>query len=169
MTPITYYPSRSSLIVVGSAIFIYIVLLLWVAWEPMAPRDRIPVRIFVGTMIFVFGAVLIGIIKQYVANEPILVIDSNGITDNASSYCVGFVPWSDITHVSVSNAPKNHKFLNLHVKNPEIYIQKMPQLHRPLNKKKPVPKDFTLKIPDVYLPVSADELLKTINEIQQKG
>ena len=160
MTPITYYQDRTVLLVytVGSCIFIS--LLLWLLSGP----NNLGSKIFLSTLIYIFSLALFFSLKSYLSNKPLLIIDSDGITDNASAFSTGFVPWSDITYLSVTNATKNHKYLNLHVKNPETYINRLNSQNSTLIKKNPNLNDYTLKIPDVLLPVSADELLKIINQ-----
>jgi hypothetical protein len=160
MTPITYYPDRTVLLVYAVGSCILISLLLWLVSGP----NDLGSKILYSTLIYVFGIALFFSLKSYLSNNPLLIIDSDGITDNASAFSAGFVPWSDITHLSVTNAPKNYKYLNLHVKNPETYINRLNAQKSTLIKKPPNLKNYTLKIPDALLPVSADELLKIVNQ-----
>lgn len=168
MTPIIYYANRSTLMVYVVGSLILTPFMIWLAIYPGNSTTVLGSRILFCTLAFVFSVALVTSLKAYLSNTPLLIIDGDGITDNASAYSAGFVPWSDITHVSVSNALKNHQFINLHVKNPETYINRLNAQKSTLIKKPPNLKNYTLKIPDAFLPVSADELLKTINQFRQQ-
>lgn len=80
-----------------------------------------------------FGLILVWGIRKLFDNSPGLIINSEGIVDNASGVAAGKVLWSDITEITVSGRYPS-KFLTIHVLNPKIYIARGNSLQRLTNK-----------------------------------
>jgi hypothetical protein len=82
-----------------------------------------------------YGAAVLGIlmgatglvffIRKLGDKKPGLIIDDNGITDNASGVAAGFIPWEDITHIYTTKV-MNQEFIMIGVTNPEGYISRQP-------------------------------------------
>ncbi len=70
-----------------------------------------------------FGIGIIFITKKLFDNKPGLIIDKFGITDNTNATSIGLIEWDDITMVERKQIMST-KFLLLHVKNPEKYIER---------------------------------------------
>ncbi len=85
-----------------------------------------PTFIFRGGIasILFFGIVAVVLFRKFFDKIPGLIIDSKGITDNASGVSAGFIPWTDIQEIKISEV-MNQKFLILIVSNPEDYIAKV--------------------------------------------
>ena len=73
------------------------------------------------------GAVMLGglgviyFLKKLIDKRPGLVIDDNGVIDNASAVAAGFIPWNDIHHIEIAKVMR-HEFLMFIVKNPNDYL-----------------------------------------------
>ena len=73
--------------------------------------------------ILLFGFGIISLSKKLFDKTPGLVIDNNGITDNAGALAGGLVLWSDIENISKFQV-KAQDFLLIQVKNPDYYIDR---------------------------------------------
>ena len=73
--------------------------------------------------ILLFGLANIALSKKLLNKTPGLVIDNNGITDNAGSLAGGLVLWSDIENISKFQV-SGQDFLLIQVKNPDYYIDR---------------------------------------------
>ena len=62
-------------------------------------------------------------IRRLFTNSPGIVINAKGITDNSSYHGVGFIPWNDISSLSVAQIRYN-QYLVLGVVNPQKYISR---------------------------------------------
>jgi hypothetical protein len=81
--------------------------------------------IFIGGFVGIlfFGFIGFFILKKLFDKSPGLIISNDGITDNSSGVSAGFIPWSDIKEIREVRVV-NQKFINLVVKNPEVYIDR---------------------------------------------
>lgn len=82
------------------------------------------------------GAVLCGSLVIWLAikmfdTKPGLVLDNDGFTDNCSAVSHGFVPWSDVTGLSVFKI-KRTRVLVIKVADPERYLGRGNVLRRAL-------------------------------------
>lgn len=73
--------------------------------------------------ILFFGITGIYGIKKVLDKKMGVVIDQYGITDHSSGTSVGLIEWADITSIDVHTIMST-KFLLLHVKDSEKYIEK---------------------------------------------
>jgi len=121
-----------------------------------------------------FSAIIMGavgmiffIIKMF-DKKPGLVIDSKGITDNASGVSAGFVPWEDIRHIYTTQV-MNEKFILIGVSNPEKYINRQTKFL----KKKAMSFNYKtygspISITSNGLKANHDKLITTLNEMWGK-
>lgn len=78
----------------------------------------------VGIVAVIFsGLCLIVILKKMFDTKPGIIIDDNGIFDNASGISAGFIPWEDIIEIKETKV-SNQSFINIVVKNPQDYINR---------------------------------------------
>lgn len=73
--------------------------------------------------ILLFGAITISLIKKINSKEPGMIINSVGITDNASAVSAGLIYWKDIIDIRI-NSVRNQRFLMIITKNPQLYIDR---------------------------------------------
>lgn len=106
----------------------FVLLGLWFVVHPPAIRNSLfgnPVLIFIIGMasIVFFGMIGFYIFKKFFDNSPGIIISDEGVFDNASGVCVGFIPWTDILEIG-ETIVANKKFINIIVKNPQEYIDR---------------------------------------------
>ncbi|AJA70729.1 hypothetical protein HX057_16805 [Myroides odoratimimus] len=68
-----------------------------------------------------FGYASIMFISKLFSNKPGIVINEQGILENATAVVNGLIPWQDITSVELYKM-QSQKFVLIYVKNPEEYI-----------------------------------------------
>lgn len=87
------------------------------------PLDSFPMVVFIIGLSsgVVFGFIAITTCHTLSNNKAALIIDEQGITDNSGSFSVGFIPWTDVQEIKISEG-MNIKSLLLVVKNPQDYI-----------------------------------------------
>ena len=70
------------------------------------------------------------------AGKPGLILNAQGILDNASNAAVGFIPWTDVVAASISEDrqdglwPSAYRYFDLHVKNSGKYRRRGNLRHR---------------------------------------
>lgn len=74
--------------------------------------------------ILFFGLIAISIFRKLSDKKSGLIINHEGINDNSSGISAGFIPWSNIEEIKVSQVV-NQKFLIIIVNNPEDYLNKI--------------------------------------------
>ncbi|MEK6494117.1 STM3941 family protein [Myroides odoratimimus] len=73
--------------------------------------------------ILFFGYASVMFISKLFSNKPGIVINEQGIFENATAVVNGLIPWQDITSVELYKM-QSQKFVLVYVKNPEEYIAK---------------------------------------------
>lgn len=86
---------------------------------------RSPTFIFIAgcASVMFFGVIGFFLFKKLNDKSYGLIISKEGITDNSSGVSAGFIPWTDIIAIKESKVV-NQKFINIVVKNPQVYIDK---------------------------------------------
>ena len=168
MTPIVIYPDRGIVVtqmIVGT---LFMASLCWMAMQSIHPDDVVFTMIFLGGTALFFGVLMFKFYQRGQSNEPILIIDDDGLTDNISKYPVGFIPWADITRLSITTyGHTDQRTLNLHLNNSDMYFKRMLAKDKSGRIKKSHPKTFAIKIHDTYLPMNAEELMNTIDALRK--
>jgi hypothetical protein len=71
-----------------------------------------------------FGIIAIVIVRKFLDKKAGLIISKDGLTDNSSGVSAGFIPWSDIQEITVTQV-MNQRFLMIIVSNPQYYLDKV--------------------------------------------
>ncbi|MBC7937260.1 MAG: hypothetical protein H7Y86_18095 [Rhizobacter sp.] len=118
--------SKLTLMFLGSIIFVG--LGIWFLIDPtrfISPFHRSTSFIFIAGLasILFFGFVGFYLFKKLFDKNFGLVISDDGIIDNSSGLSAGFIPWTDIEAIKETRVA-NQQFINLVVKNPQVYIDR---------------------------------------------
>ncbi|SHG68961.1 STM3941 family protein [Massilia sp. CF038] len=81
-------------------------------------------------IVFIAAGAIFFVIKLN-SSAPMLVIDSTGVTDNASAVSAGFLHWHEISRVEIKHFLGND-FLCFHLVEPEAMLARMNPLKRVL-------------------------------------
>jgi hypothetical protein len=120
----------------------------------------------VASILFFGVCGLYGIRKMF-DKKPGLVLNSDGIVDNASGAAAGFIPWSEVIGSGVVEIQKQ-KMLVIGVRDPQKYIDRGGALRRALNKANSGMTGSPIAIPSVTLKIDFSELVSLFNRYQQK-
>lgn len=140
--------------------------------EPNSRRSLMNIafmRYSIAIAAIAMGAIaIIYFIAKMFDKSPGLIIDSKGITDNASGVSAGFIPWEDIRHIYTTQV-MSEKFVMVGVSNPEIYINRQ----RKFLKRKAMNFNYKsygspISITSNGLKTSHDQLLAALNEVWGK-
>jgi hypothetical protein len=141
-TVIELSKTKIILTIVGSAVFVAIGIWLLTINAADISQGR-SFRLFFNSPLFAralgvlsiafFGLTGIFGIRKFFDKRPGLILDSSGITDNASAAAAGFIPWSDVIGFDVFEMNKS-KMLVVMVGDPEKYIDRGNAVKRKLNK-----------------------------------
>lgn len=115
--------------------------------------------------ILLFGLLGLLALRKLFDRKPGLILNSAGITDNASSLSVGLIPWSDVEGVEIFEI-QSQKLLIIKVKEPQKYFDRGNSLNRGLNKG-----GFNgnpIGISSITLKISIPELADLIDQYQRK-
>lgn len=136
-----------------------------------ADTDQLSVKIICfGTIIFFgFGAILFALhLLRIIFRRPILIVNTDGIIDYTDFLEYGrFIKWSEVSDVRILTQRSNtgrqtqtHKYVCLHIKNPEEFAAKANWLQRHFMK---INKNLT-RSSDVY--INCTFLAASPNEIE---
>jgi len=167
MTPIIIYPDRNKATLQKVVAFFVVPVLLWIAYESFHNKNDVFIMFIMLFSAVAYSVMVVKAIKRLESNEPLLIIDKDGITDSGSMHPVGSIPWADIRRLSVSPAFNNSFILHLHLNDSDKYIKRMQEKYKNARIKKTHPKTFTIKISDALLPMSANDLMNTIQEARK--
>jgi hypothetical protein len=85
---------------------------------------------FIGVVtVAFFGAVVVAILYRLVRPAPALIINAQGIIDNASGLGVGLIRWDEIGEVREYRIGRQ-TFLGIFTKDPDALIKKQPRWKR---------------------------------------
>jgi len=87
-----------------------------------------------GILAALFGAAGVAYgIRKSSDTKPGLVLSSAGLVDNSSAVAAGFIPWSEVTGLSIFELQRQ-KMLVVHVADPGKYIERGNAVRRALNR-----------------------------------
>lgn len=161
------------LIFIGSIIFI--ALGVWFVMKPHTFSSGGPLRnpalvtIVGAAAILFFGICALYAVRKLPDSKPGLIIDESGLTDHSGAVSAGHILWTDIIDLSVITIQRQ-KFILLHVKNPQDYIDR----HAGGFKKKMMKLNFKMYGSPISLnanslKISFEELHKLIAERVAQG
>ncbi len=111
--------------------------------------------------------------KTLKGNFPALVINNQGIQDNASTYVFGFIPWSEIETVTTSsrygrNINKTFTGVAIVLKNKELLLKKKPPVLRMwLEMDGEIKNRRLVFVPQGRIEMPVEEVVKLANEIKE--
>ena len=140
-TIIEFSPAKTALAVFGCLAFIAIG--IWMlTLDPAIVASGKSFRFFFNSPLFarilgiasilVFGGLGAMMVSRLLSKKPGMILNSDGITDNASSAAAGFIPWSDVTGIQVFEM-SGQKMLVVHVTDPHKYLDRGNAVKRKLN------------------------------------
>jgi hypothetical protein len=120
--------NRKSLFVtlLAAALFAAIGVYLWtMSSDANEPAFRRTLFRVVGAASAIFSCLaLIAILRKQFSRKAALVIDDEGIVDQASPMKMGRIPWSDIEDIAISPAA-GREWLVIRLIHPEDYLQRV--------------------------------------------
>jgi hypothetical protein len=162
--PIVVYQSRCRLaaLLLGSLLFVVLGVLL-LARHPASMSAKTTIAAAVG--IPFFGACGLFILSRLIWRKPAIIIDNEGLTDQASAASVGFIPWSDIAYAKVvvlTFRSSRQKYLGVSLRNPNNYLAKCGPLARVLLRANAGMSGYVVSIPQAALSVGLEVVLAHI-------
>jgi hypothetical protein len=103
------------------------------------------------------------VFRKLLDGRPGLVIDAEGIIDNASAVSAGRVPWQDIVRVEVASVG-SQRFLTVLVADPRKYVGRGGRLHRWVNAANATMTGSPINISSGALRIEFDELVRLMTE-----
>jgi hypothetical protein len=128
METIEIAPGKKKLIRTALGSLLFVLLGLWLLifqptiGNPVFDNAVVKYGVAIAAIIF-FGFTLFYAVKKLGSKAPSLVINEEGILDNASATNVGQIAWSDITGIELVKVFKQ-EFLIITVSNPGLYINR---------------------------------------------
>ena len=126
--------NKSKIIVMLAGALAFVAIGLWFVISPPTIENSYwgnPVKLAIigyASIIF-FGICAILFITKLPDKKPGLIINDTGLTDNSGGLSAGEILWEDIEDISVMQLHKQ-KFIMLHVKNPQDYIDRQTSLFK---------------------------------------
>ena len=142
---------------------------LWFIFKPPVISNSYwgnPTRMYLAGIggIFIGALGSVAFFIKLFDKKPGLIINDQGVFDNASGVAAGLVAWQDIVGLRTFNEA-NQRGLILIVKNPEFYLNRQKNfLKRKLMNMNNDKFDSPINIPAIGLKCNFDELCKTIRD-----
>lgn len=121
----------------------------------------------IASIIFFGLGGIIGI-KKLFDKSPGLVLSSKGILDNSSGLSAGLIPWSEVVKIGEYEI-QNQKFVSIHVKNPERYVNNGNALKRMANRANNKMSGTPINLSANSLKISQEDLISVIQEYFQNS
>lgn len=80
-----------------------------------------------------FGTAAVFVVRKWFDRRPGLIVDAEGIVDNASGISAGRIPWRDILGFEEHRIHRQ-RLLSVRLANPEAYVAKSPPVRRLLQR-----------------------------------
>jgi hypothetical protein len=152
---------RIFLFVAGSAVFVALgVFLLLEELDEGWHFDFYHVVVFLVTIGFCSLIFVVASIKLF-DPRPGLVVDAEGIHDNASGVSAGRIPWRDVAGVKVTRVG-SEQFLTIVVRDPKKYASRGSILKRQLNRANAMYYGSSVQIPASTLKIEFDQLVTLV-------
>ena len=108
-----------------------------------------------------FGLIGVYAVQRLIRPEPAIVINRQGIVDNASLVSVGFIPWDNILEIQETQY-NSSVFLGIVPKNLDALLAQQPAWKRMLIRANKFLTGFPVAIPQTVLPLTVSDLLSWI-------
>jgi hypothetical protein len=170
-TIIEFSPAKTALGVIGCLAFIGAG--IWMlTLDPAQVASGKSFRLFLNSPIFarvlgvitivVFGGLGAMMVSRLLSKKAGIILNSEGITDHASSAAAGFIPWSDVIGMEVFEI-SGQKSLIILVSDPQKYLERGNPVKRKLNSANMNMCGSPISISSHTLKVDFDELLSTFD------
>ena len=169
---IVLYPhkGKTALLLLGGLLFVAMCVFLVLTGTSVVV---LPYGAFARTSFFVLAVTVFGIlffgyavviaIQRLVRPQPLVILNREGITDNASAGAVGLVRWSEIAGIGISNVSRQ-RFVVVTVNDPEQLLARLPPAKAALVGLNTGLTSAPVNIPELALPMKAEELVRLLNE-----
>jgi hypothetical protein len=114
-----------------------------------------------------FGLCAVALVSKWFDGKPGLVLSDAGLVDNASGIAAGFIPWSDVSGVSIYEIQKQ-RMLVIQLTDVGKYIERGNALRRLLNRANTRLCGSPVAIPASALRIGFDELVAAFDEYRHR-
>ncbi len=160
MEDIVIFPSRKKLVLIAVGAFVFIAIGVFIIRKP---ETFWIVRVLGGYLGVAFFGICLGYaIFRLIKPKPSLVINDEGVFDNASAVGAGMLKWSEIAEVKISSY-MGQRFLSIVPNNLEEILQRQSILKRWLMKVNRGLVDSPFNVPETTLPLKLEEVLSLID------
>ena len=131
---------------------------------PWITSDPPPVFLIIMSLVIlpVIIFCLVDYFKQIFNNEPVLIINEQGIHERMNKHSVGLIKWEDIKNITIIPYMGGIYWIGIILRQPEIYITN-PKLLKKLQKQKSVNKWGHIGITSIYF----EKEIKDVVEIMK--
>ena len=137
-------------------------------WIMSLPAHEVSLKVTIAAWVGIPFFGLIGIFALYrlFSNNPALIIDVNGITDNASALSAGFIPWSNFASAAIITI-KNQRMIRIDLVNVNGFLTSLGPFKRRVLKMNLAMVGYAVAIPGVSFAMPIEEVLSHINRYYQ--
>jgi hypothetical protein len=160
MEDIVIFPSRKKLVLIAIGAFVLAAIGVFIIKDP---EIYWLIRILGGYLgVPFFGACLGYALFRLTKPKPSLVINDEGVFDNASAVGAGMLKWSEIAEVKITSY-MGQRFLSIVPNNLEEILQRQSILKRWLMKANRGLVDSPFNVPEIALTLKLEEILSLID------
>jgi hypothetical protein len=138
---------------------------LIVTLRRFAPPEA--VHLIGGAGVLFFGGCAVYAVRKLFDRKPGLILNAAGLVDNSSAVAAGFIPWSEISGVSMLVLGRQ-RMVSVHLVNPERYASRGNAVKRALNRANMGLCGTPIVISSTVLAIPFDELLRTLESFTSR-
>ncbi len=160
MEDIVIFPSRKKLVLIAVGAFVFIAIGVFIIRKP---EIFWVIRILGGYLGVAFSGACLGYaLLRLTKPKPSLVINDEGVFDNASAIGAGMLKWSEIAELKIISY-MGQRFLSIVPNNLEEILQRQSILKRWLMKANRGLVDSPFNVPEITLTLKLEEVLSLID------
>jgi len=157
-----YYPSRPKLALIFLGGVALTATSLWILLDDSGdPSLKVRIAGWIGAPFF--GVLSVYLLVRLIQRRPSVVIDADGIHDNASMASAGFIRWSDIASATIFSV-KNQKMVGILLKDNDRFLSRFGMIRRALAKANISMGYPLVAIPETAVSVKAEQLHEEITQ-----
>jgi hypothetical protein len=165
MQPLTIFPNRSKLVLYFFGCVAMAALFAWGLFEPgVSTRFTVRIAAWIG---FPFVAyVALYLLFRIAMPMPSIVIDANGIYDNASIFSVGMLNWREVDSAVVFTV-RGQKMIGILLKDNERFINRFGLIRRGIYRLILLLGSPIVAFPESLVSMKAEQLAENISQFRR--
>jgi hypothetical protein len=160
------YPKRSRFFLLAVGALLFVCAGIFIGSDHDSGIPRLVTVLISSLAIGFFGLCFLYAVYRLLVHRPALILNREGIVDNASAVSAGLVRWEEIERIYCSSVQRQ-LFISIAVKDPDRFLQGMPGVKAKLMRLNIGLVGAPINLPATPMGLSVTELLKLIQNFRE--